>query len=221
MHILFFLFFCWIVGIRGGETFDMQWNDSTLTALYPEHNGLSHSPPRQGWYYKRYRRLSRPNSTVIISTTADSHTLTHTHSVCYFNAQIAGMFFFWSQHVRSSSQSTPPRPFKNRFHSDVHPPGASTHLTVILSVLSSFSRGQGWETSFKICYYSCKYTLSPHHLFLFKKKIIKNRGVCAHVPCRLGHTCQDPYVCVCVWMATESSQAGRLSTTRGFKIKCQ
>lgn len=66
---------------KGNIWHSLKWQHFDDAA--PRYNGLSH-PPRQGWYYKRYHRhtnscLSRSNSTVIISTMADSHT-----PVCYF-----------------------------------------------------------------------------------------------------------------------------------------
>lgn len=67
-------------------------------------------------------------------------------------------------------------------------------------------------------------SLTPTHTFLMLFAFIylfflKARGICVHVPCHLGYTCQDlkVSVCVCVWMVNQS-QATRLLSLTWLKI---
>lgn len=148
MHVLFLFCFFWIVIKEKKKKRAYQRRENIWHAVKWQHfdgavprtQWTESFPPRQGWCYKRYRRLSRPNSTVIISTTADSHT--HTQYVILM-LRLPVCFFLLVSTRPPLVTVDPPGPFKNRFHSDVQPPGASTHLTVTLSVLSSFSRGRG------------------------------------------------------------------------------
>lgn len=124
------------------ETFDFQWNDSIVSG----HNGLSHSP-RQGWCYKRYHHhanscLSRPHSTVIISTLSDSLTwylifTTRGHTKIWNHAEIASAYIDISLCVLFTGT---PSPLKPAFFLGLTT-GASTHLTV---TLLSFCHTRTW-----------------------------------------------------------------------------
>lgn len=180
----------------------------------PGHNGLSHSD-QQGWCYKRYHH-HHANSTVIISS------MTHIHSVLFLQLVVTPwwgtintcwdcwcvadvLFLLWSLQWSSSLLVwTPPLLFAGT-PSPLRPALCRTYSKNWLYwcfdtpdcnsvVLLSLKKGR--EISFKICYS----LVNVPFFFFFTKKQTKKElwGICAHVPCHLGHTCQDQYVCV--WM---------------------